>query len=174
MTKAPIEFWSVSGEIYSATRIRPVVLGVLGRRYGVLFKSLLPDWRERANTVLDDETWLRWNNGMTPGGLAEELFTMLLREVPVGRTHYIDPDFRHEPKTDRFCCRCQKDIQLNTSTRWVYLRSNGAEAVHPADVATARLPDDLGWWRLGPECVRIIGAEWTVAEQPDQSISQSR
>lgn len=84
MTKAPpVEFCSVSGELYSASRIGPVAIGVVGRRYGAILKALLPDWRQRAETILADETWLRRNNGMTPGAVGEELFSALLLEIPV-------------------------------------------------------------------------------------------
>lgn len=163
----PIEFCSVSGELYSAARVRPVVLGVVGRRYGAILKPLLPTWRDRAGAILADEGWLRRNNGMTPGGLADELFSALLRELPVGRTTFIDPDFRREPRTDRYCCRCQRDIDPDAPARRIYLRNNGAVALHPADVPTCALPDDIGWALLGPECARAVGDMW-LADEPGE------
>lgn len=164
----PIQFCSVSGELYSAARIRPVALGVVGRRYGAILKPLLPAWRDKARAILADEKWLRRNNGMTPGGLADELFDALLREIPVGRTVFIDPDFRREPKTGRYCCRCQRDIAPGAPARRIYLRNNGAVALHPADVPAHALPDDIGWALLGPECARAVGADW-LADEPTES-----
>lgn len=81
------------------------------------------------------------------------------------RTTFIDPDFRRDPKTETYCCRCQKDI--NGAYSWVYLRADGATAVHPADVDAGRLPDDIGWCRIGPECVRKVGAEWVRARRAE-------
>lgn len=76
------------------------------------------------------------------------------------RTAYLDPDFRHEPKTARFCYRCQKDIRPEAPARWVFLRNDGANVLHPEDVAAYRAPNDIGWVLIGPECARFLGEDW--------------
>jgi len=67
-----------------------------------------------------------------------------------------------QPTTKIFCCMCQRDVKPDHPCRWVYLTSQ-MNAVHPADLHL-RTPkaDDLGWQRIGIECARKLGDEWTV------------
>lgn len=78
------------------------------------------------------------------------------------RTKDIDGDYRHEPKTDRFCVRCQKDIKPNAPTRTVHLL-DGHMILHPQDEhlyeSDAR---DTGHFIVGMDCARTIGLEWTT------------
>lgn len=76
------------------------------------------------------------------------------------RTKFIDPDFRREPKTQLWCCRCQKDIR--GAYRVVHLVNGGAFALHPGDEGKyAADSGDLGAHPIGPDCARKIGIEWT-------------
>lgn len=81
--------------------------------------------------------------------------------VDAARIKFIDPDYRKDPKTKLFCCRCQKDIAPVSDKLRIYLRKNGITAVHPDDVATHHRPDDLGWLPIGAECARVLGKPWT-------------
>jgi hypothetical protein len=83
------------------------------------------------------------------------------------RTKFIDFDARHEPKTVRFCIRCQRDIKPGQPARMVHVL-DGPHAIHPEDEPAQIQPaEDTGWWLLGMECARILGMEWThdVAEE---------
>ncbi len=65
-----------------------------------------------------------------------------------------DPDFRPQPKTDRFCCVCQRDIKHNTAGV-VHLGDGCFEAIDSTE-------DDFDasfTGRLGPECVKKIPSE---------------
>jgi hypothetical protein len=78
------------------------------------------------------------------------------------RKKQLDGDFRKDPKTDLFCCRCQKDIKPNSGRKWVHLIDGGASILHPDD-EKLYTPDggDLGLYPIGMECARIIGKEWS-------------
>jgi hypothetical protein len=76
------------------------------------------------------------------------------------RTMFLDPDFRREPKTERYCCRCQKD--LGAAAVRVYLRGDGATVVHPSDVEDYREAGDIGWWWIGLDCARALPRGWTA------------
>lgn len=99
------------------------------------------------------------------------------------RAKYTDPDFRKDPKTDRFCARCQKDIAPGKPYRLVHLLDGGFYVLHPADEALfqggaeVRNEDgvavdndtrigghgDLGEAIIGPDCARLLGLEWSRA-----------
>jgi hypothetical protein len=77
------------------------------------------------------------------------------------RTKCIDPDYRKDPKTDHFCCRCQKDIR--GAHRFVHLVNGGPFALHPEDESKYIADSgDLGSFPIGPDCARKIGVEWTT------------
>lgn len=81
------------------------------------------------------------------------------------RTKFIDPDTRRQPKTDRFCVRCQKDIKPQSPTRAVHLVDGGPYALYPDDervyAITGNTGSDLGMHLLGMDCAKTIGTEWT-------------
>jgi hypothetical protein len=81
------------------------------------------------------------------------------------RVKFIDPDYRRDPPRgsgDRFCCRCQKAIKPGQPHRTVHEVDGGAYALHPEDEALFDKPTgDMGWWRVGMDCARKIGLEWT-------------
>jgi hypothetical protein len=69
-------------------------------------------------------------------------------------------DFRRDPKTDVFCCLCQRDIK-GIVKHYVHMINGGPEILHPSD-ESAYTPDggDLGIHPVGPECARKIGLAW--------------
>lgn len=74
------------------------------------------------------------------------------------RFRFLDPDFRREPKTDFFCCRCQKDLP-RTHDLFVYLEHDYAHILHPDDAPSYQ---HAGKHPIGPECAKKVGAEWTT------------
>lgn len=83
---------------------------------------------------------------------------------PEIRTQYLDPDYRKDPKTELFCCRCQRDLNPDRKYYYVFLGENGYEATHPEDAHLAKNP--IGWCPIGPECVKHLDKEWYVEEVP--------
>lgn len=78
------------------------------------------------------------------------------------RTQCVDYDARPQPKTDVWCCACQRDIKQGRPCRWVYLTED-MHAVHPGDlIAHGIQVSDLGWHRIGMDCARKLGLEWTT------------
>lgn len=75
----------------------------------------------------------------------------------------VDPDFRRQPKTQRFCWRCQKDLKSDQKTRWIHLVDGGGAILHPEDEHLYNDPaGDLYWFEVGLDCAKKIGLEWTV------------
>lgn len=78
------------------------------------------------------------------------------------RTRFVDYDARHQPETDVFCCVCQRDIKPGRPYRWVYLTGD-MHAVQPDDVSVRGVHvSDFGWRRIGVDCARKLGLEWTT------------
>ena len=89
------------------------------------------------------------------------------------RLKFIDFDAKREPKTDRWCFICQKDLKLGRRTRAVRVVEIGAApfTVHPDDEAafdasgavldTTDQYRDLGQCLMGMDCARAHGIEWT-------------
>ena len=84
------------------------------------------------------------------------------------RTTFIDYDARREPKTDRFCVRCQKDIRPDSPARVVHLVDGSTNALRPEDEAKYKQEGnqagDQGAWLLGMDCAKQIGLEWSQPE----------
>lgn len=83
------------------------------------------------------------------------------------RTVELDYDARRQPKTDRSCVRCQKDIKPSSPTRSVHVVEGGIAILHPADedkyAASGPHSGDCGSFEVGIDCARIIGMEWTTS-----------
>lgn len=79
------------------------------------------------------------------------------------RTKFLDFDARRDPKTDHWCCRCQKDIKPGQAHRMVHLVDGGAFVLHPDDEAIYT-PDagDCGGHPIGSDCARKLGLEWST------------
>lgn len=78
------------------------------------------------------------------------------------RTTFLDFDARPKPKTDLYCIRCQKDIKPGAQHRMVRLVDGGYMVLHPED--DAKFPasgDDYGLHRIGTDCAKKLGLEWT-------------
>ena len=83
------------------------------------------------------------------------------------RTKFIDYDARRTPKTDFSCIVCQRDLNPKSKKiRWVHCVDE-IMALHPND-ETLYVPDagDRGWFPVGPDCVQVIGLEWTHESAP--------
>ena len=84
------------------------------------------------------------------------------------RTTFIDYDSRREPKTDRFCVRCQKDIKPDSPARVVHLVDGNVVALHPDDetlfAQQGEKSGDGGTWLLGMDCAKSVGFEWSRPE----------
>lgn len=100
------------------------------------------------------------------------------------RTLQPDFDFRRDPKTACYCVVCQKDIAPSKPCRWVFLRWGvdrlPGEIVHPEDVHL-HVPseeEDIGWARIGSECLRKIGKAWSTdapgKPEPDPRVLYAR
>jgi len=82
------------------------------------------------------------------------------------RYQFVDYDARRDPKTDRWCCKCQKDLMPGQPHRHVYLAAEMC-AVHPEDIAErGPQPDDYGWHLLGMDCAKKLGLEWSTDIEP--------
>ena len=72
-------------------------------------------------------------------------------------------DYRREPKTETYCCICQRDIkdQAGKPQFSVHLVEGGPVVLHPSSESEyASDGGDLGLHRVGPECARKIGKDW--------------
>lgn len=75
------------------------------------------------------------------------------------RTLFLDYDARPEPKTNRWCAKCQRDIKPGSPARVIRLRVEDMHVLHPDDAG------DLGEHALlGMDCARTIGLEWSRPE----------
>ena len=87
------------------------------------------------------------------------------------RTKWMDPDFRREPKTARYCVICQRDLAPERECREVRFEVDVMEAIHPEDWKAAEVeinarrtcsnPFQRGL--VGMDCARRLGLEWTAA-----------
>lgn len=84
------------------------------------------------------------------------------------RITFLDYDARKDPKTDRFCIKCQKDIKPGRRVRRVWLKGGGESwVVHPDDRHLIP-PEDLDEWLLGMDCAKILGMEWSSEVQVEE------
>lgn len=82
------------------------------------------------------------------------------RAMPDGiRRAQLDFDARREPRTERYCIRCQRDIRPGQPARVVRIVVDEPMVLHPDDAG------DLGEEHLvGENCARVIGWEFTRPE----------
>lgn len=78
------------------------------------------------------------------------------------RTRFLDYDSRPRPKTQHYCCKCQRDLAPGAAHRMVHLIDGGLMVLHPAD-ESLYLADagDVGLHPIGMDCARQLGMEWT-------------
>ena len=86
------------------------------------------------------------------------------------RTSFIDPDYRRDPKTDRYCYRCQRDLKPGQPFRYIAYELDRPEAIHADDWEAAKIEivarraPHLDAFVIGPvgmDCARKIGLEFT-------------
>jgi hypothetical protein len=89
------------------------------------------------------------------------------------RTKWMDPDFRRDPKTDRYCILCQRDLTPGQPHRIVRWELDRWEAIHPDDMERARVEIParraphlhdraIEEGPIGMDCARRLGLEWSV------------
>lgn len=82
-----------------------------------------------------------------------ETFTV----VPVG---HLDPDYRRQPKTQHFCCLCQRDIKTPPAeTDYVHYVDGGSAILAVEDEARfseLQHPGDMYSFPIGPDCARKL------------------
>jgi hypothetical protein len=82
------------------------------------------------------------------------------------RLQFIDYDARPQPKTNRFCCKCQKDLKPGQPHRYAHVDDQMC-AVHPDDILERGADaSDYGWLLLGMDCAKKVGLEWCVEVIP--------
>lgn len=74
------------------------------------------------------------------------------------RSVFLDYDARREPKTTRYCVRCQRDIRPDQTARVV--RVKDAMVLHPDD-AGAHGNEFL----IGLDCAKALGLEFSRPEK---------
>lgn len=74
------------------------------------------------------------------------------------RTHYLDPDLRRQPKTNRFCAVCQRDLKGEGSVIW--LAEGCHHAVHPLDIDGTEVAA-----LIGPECATVLPSGFRLSGQ---------
>ncbi|AXQ69848.1 hypothetical protein HOU03_gp420 [Caulobacter phage CcrSC] len=93
------------------------------------------------------------------------------------RAVWMEPDYRRDPKSNHFCCRCQKDLKEGQPRRVVHTVGGGPYALHPDDTdlfaqvepypephdGWPRHGSDMGWFLIGADCAKMIGLEYTLA-----------
>ena len=73
------------------------------------------------------------------------------------RLAQLDPDYRKDPTSDFYCCRCQKSLN-GKKHRWVYLQ-DGFNIIHPDDVQG--LDNSIEPEPIGINCAKQVGLEFS-------------
>ncbi len=76
------------------------------------------------------------------------------------RTVFLDYDARPQPKTKRWCSKCQRDIKPTSAARVIRLRVDDMHILHPDDAG-----DQGEMALLGMDCAQLVGLEWSRPEQ---------
>jgi len=89
------------------------------------------------------------------------------------RRKYFDPDYRREPKTDKWCHICQRDITDGQPHREIRYELDTMDAIHPDDWerAAIEIPAERSIYGaeaiisglIGMDCARRLGMEWSKA-----------
>jgi len=69
----------------------------------------------------------------------------------------VDPDFRRNPKTDRYCFYCQRDLKPGVGYT-IFVVDLCLQVVHPEDKNMIESFECL----IGPECAKRIPQEYVV------------
>lgn len=75
-----------------------------------------------------------------------------------------NPNYRHNPKTDRFCWHCQCDMREGSGYTVHLATDNWMSLIHPDDAT----PENSEPVLMGPECAkRVPHAFLTPSRKPD-------
>lgn len=96
-----------------------------------------------------------------------------MTDLPPIRTKWMDPDFRRDSRTDRYCVMCQRDLKPGQPARQVRFELDTMAAIHPEDweraaaEIRARRPHPIPDYYfehglLGMDCARRLGLEWSL------------
>lgn len=88
------------------------------------------------------------------------------------RRKWMNPDFRRDAKTMRYCEMCQRDLKEGQPHRIIRYELDRYEAIHPDDWerAAVEIPPTraehlhdhvLITGRIGMDCARRLGLEWS-------------
>lgn len=80
-------------------------------------------------------------------------------------TKFLDYDARRSPRTSRFCCMCQRDLELGSEVREVRLQDTEPFVIHPTDPAWQSGSRNL----VGADCANRLGLEWSVSVSTDET-----
>ena len=85
------------------------------------------------------------------------------------RTKWMSPDFRRDPRTNRYCVVCQRDLKEGQPHRIVMFELDTYDAVHSEDWEAAQQDilgrrtanDPVCIGLVGMDCAKRIGLEFT-------------
>jgi hypothetical protein len=91
------------------------------------------------------------------------------------RSKWMDPDFRRDPKTNRYCIMCSRDLKPGQPHRMVMYELDRYEAIHSEDweIAQSEIPPTRApnlkdrcvlVHSVGMDCARKLGLEWSRPE----------
>lgn len=72
---------------------------------------------------------------------------------------FLDYDSRPKPRTDFYCCKCQRDLDRSKRCLWVFL-TNDMYVVRPEHVKRYK-GSSFGWFPIGSDCAAVLGLDWT-------------
>lgn len=67
------------------------------------------------------------------------------------------------PHAECYCIICHRALKAGQPHRWVHLVDGGWNILHPDDEEAYGVgdPGDMGGHRVGMDCARKLGLEWT-------------
>lgn len=82
------------------------------------------------------------------------------------RVRALDPDYRRDPTTDRWCELCQRDLKPGQPHRRLMWNVDTLEAVHGEDWEAAAMERrTLSVSPVGMDCAKKLGLEFTRAPE---------
>jgi hypothetical protein len=72
------------------------------------------------------------------------------------RKHWLDPDFRPTPKTERYCCVCYRDLSAGSGQTVRIDAESGMWVIHPEDASAQNSVEAL----VGADCAKKIPTEF--------------
>ena len=78
--------------------------------------------------------------------------------------HCADPDFRRNPKTDRFCWHCQRDLKIGVGYKIFVSKEFVLNLIHKEYKDLYEHYECL----IGPECAKHIPLDFIVIEKHEK------